>query len=211
MLRKPNCLHFSSKSPDCLPDGSGVQIRIDRTHSAASWPVTSCHECAWLSNLDKRRQEEAQAPTGLLSQALLLLLLKEQGTILANLVCSYSWICNSWFLAFDNLKQNANKWTYFTCVFSLSYVTHTVSFLHIPATYLQLIKQHCCSYRERIQQQWWMYFCKSYFNKHYIKRLQYPLVKAVETQYGPFFLFCTEWWADQCETFFLSLSLSLFF
>jgi hypothetical protein len=74
MLRKPNCLHFSSKSPDCLPDGSGVHIRIDRTLSAASWPVTNCHECAWLSNLEKRRQEEAQAHTGLLRQELLLLL-----------------------------------------------------------------------------------------------------------------------------------------
>jgi hypothetical protein len=30
MLRKLNCLHFSPKSPDCLPDGSGGHIRIDR-------------------------------------------------------------------------------------------------------------------------------------------------------------------------------------
>jgi hypothetical protein len=67
MLRKPNCLHFSSKSPDCLPDGSGVHIRIDRTLSAASWPVTNCHECAWLSNLEKRRLEEGRAHIGLLS------------------------------------------------------------------------------------------------------------------------------------------------
>jgi hypothetical protein len=66
MLRKPSCLHFSSKSPDCLPDGSGGHIRIDRT-SAASWPVTNSHECARLSNLEKRRQEEARAHIGLLS------------------------------------------------------------------------------------------------------------------------------------------------
>jgi hypothetical protein len=31
MYRKPNCGHFSPKSPDCLPDGSGGHIRIDRT------------------------------------------------------------------------------------------------------------------------------------------------------------------------------------
>jgi hypothetical protein len=52
MLRKPNCLHFSPKSPDCLPEPSGRHIRIDRTVSAASWPVTNCHECARLSNLE---------------------------------------------------------------------------------------------------------------------------------------------------------------
>jgi hypothetical protein len=67
MLRKPNCLHFSPKSPDCLPDDSGGHIRIDRNTSAASWPVTNCHECAWLSNLENRRQEEARAHIGLLS------------------------------------------------------------------------------------------------------------------------------------------------
>jgi hypothetical protein len=55
------------KSPDCLPDGSGRHIRIDRTVSAASCPVTNCHECARLSNLEKRRQEEARAHIGLLS------------------------------------------------------------------------------------------------------------------------------------------------
>jgi hypothetical protein len=54
-------LHFSPKSPDCLPDGSGGHIRIDRNSSAASLPVTNCHECARLSNLEKRRQEEARA------------------------------------------------------------------------------------------------------------------------------------------------------
>jgi hypothetical protein len=67
MLRKPNCLHFSPKSPDCLPDGSGGHIRIDTNTSAASWPVTNCHECARLSNLEKRRQEEARAHIELLS------------------------------------------------------------------------------------------------------------------------------------------------
>jgi hypothetical protein len=29
MLRKLNCLHFSPKPPDCLPDGSGGHIRIE--------------------------------------------------------------------------------------------------------------------------------------------------------------------------------------
>jgi hypothetical protein len=57
MLLKPKCLHFSLKPPDCLPDGSG----------AASLPVTNCHECARLSNLEKRRQEEAPAHIGLLN------------------------------------------------------------------------------------------------------------------------------------------------
>jgi hypothetical protein len=59
--------YFSPKSPDCLPDGSGGHIRIDRNSSAVSWPVTNCHERARLSNLEKRRQEEARAHTGLLS------------------------------------------------------------------------------------------------------------------------------------------------
>jgi hypothetical protein len=31
MFRELNCGHFSPKSPDCLPDGSGGHIRIDRT------------------------------------------------------------------------------------------------------------------------------------------------------------------------------------
>jgi hypothetical protein len=42
-----------SKSPDCLPDGSGSHIRIE-LNSAASELVTYCHKCTRPSNLGKR-------------------------------------------------------------------------------------------------------------------------------------------------------------
>jgi hypothetical protein len=64
---------------------SGGHIRIDRT---VARPVTNCHECARLSNLEKRRQEEARAHIGLLSHGYYYYYKGGQCVWLTNLPCS---------------------------------------------------------------------------------------------------------------------------
>jgi hypothetical protein len=60
MFRKLNCLHFSLKSPDCLPDGSGGHIRIDRTLARPadqSLSATNAHDLVTSERGGKRRPE----------------------------------------------------------------------------------------------------------------------------------------------------------
>jgi hypothetical protein len=81
MLCKPNCLHFSPKSPECLPDGCGGHIRIDRNSSAASWPVTNCHECARLLTSKRGGKRRPVPIQGCWAMVIIILLLRHMKII----------------------------------------------------------------------------------------------------------------------------------